>query len=105
MVKCLAVDGRLLAVRHAVIPDHARNPQSIIREQGRPTSDLCSAMCLQVAPRLDSLFVPPERQRKDLARPAQTLESLNRDEPINLIEQGPQIGGDVEINLFARLVR
>ena len=55
-----AVLGRLGTVVHAVIADHAGDPQPIVLEYGRTAPALGLAMLGYVAPCRNSLFVAEE---------------------------------------------
>ena len=51
------------------------------------------------APALDRRLVAPERQRDVLAGLGQALEALDRDEAVDPLELGPELGREVEVVL------
>jgi hypothetical protein len=48
-------------------------------------------------PGVDCRFVTPEGEREDLARLGEALEPLDRDESVDVVEEWPELGGDIEI--------
>src|ERR671918_1832917 len=101
VVDCPAVLRRAGAVRHAIVPDYARDAQSIVREDRGASPALCRAVGGQIAPRPDRRLVAPERQRQQLARLPQALEPFHRDEAVDRLELRAQGGGDVQVLLPA----
>ena len=81
-----AVRRHLLAVAHAIVADDAGNAQAIVGEHLGAAFGLRRPMRLDIAPGLDRRFVPPERQRENLATLIETLEALDRDESVDLVE-------------------
>src|ERR1700761_3185486 len=90
---------RLRALVHAVVADHAGYADPIIVEDLRAASGLAAAMLGNVAPCLDRRFIAVERQRQELAFLGQALEPFDRDETVDLLQDRPQLGGEVDIIL------
>src|ERR1700691_893108 len=57
-------------------------------------------MGFEISPCLDRGFVPEERQREHLAGLGEALESLDRDEAVDLFQVRAQRGGNVEVFLL-----
>ena len=55
-----AVSWGFVAVGHAVVAYHVGNAQAVVRKRAVAADVLCAAMLLQVAPRLDGLFIAKE---------------------------------------------
>src|SRR5436189_6205245 len=62
---------------------------------------LALPVVLLVAPAFHGILVAPERQRQELARVGERLETLDGNETIHLFQIGLQRRGDVEIVLLA----
>src|SRR5438874_11599902 len=94
------VGGNLSAIRHAVVPDHARDPQSIIAEHFAAAESLGATMRFELSPCIHRRLIAEEREREHLAGFIDALEPLDRDETIDRVEERPQLRGKVEIALF-----
>jgi hypothetical protein len=91
----------LRPLTHSIIADHPGDTQPVITKNPAAPAGLRFAMLLQRAPACDCSLVPEHRQREDFSGFAEAFEALDRNETINLFQQGPQAGGNVEIFLFA----
>ncbi len=89
---------RIQALIHFVIPNHARNADSVVREYPLSRRRLNSAMRFQVSPACHGLFVAPERQGKNLPRLRQAFKTLDGNESIDLREAGLQQSGRIQIS-------
>lgn len=58
-----------------------------------------------VAPFLNGGLIAPERKRQDLVRIGKALKALDRDEPVDAVQQRAQVGGDAEIGIATTLGR
>src|ERR1700677_2168317 len=76
-VRGAAVAWRCGSVVHAVVADHAGDPQPIFGARLGSATDLGAAMRLEIAPRFERGFIAKERQREDLAGLGQALEPLD----------------------------
>src|SRR3954452_10436095 len=94
-----AVLWRLLAIIHAVVADDAGDTQVIIGEDFCAALGLGAAVLHRVAPGLHGRLVPPERHRQDLALVGQALETLDRDEAVDGLQDRLEVGREVEIIL------
>src|SRR5258705_8560719 len=92
-----AVLRRLRPVVHAIVPDDARDPQPVVGEQLTAPLSLRRPMGLEIAPLDEGGLVAEVGEREDLARLREALEALHRDEPVDLVQQRPQLRGDVEV--------
>jgi hypothetical protein len=63
-----AVLGRLITLEHSIVSQHCSDPKPIVSKYIPPALRLNKTMDLIVAPRLDSGFVPPERECNQLRR-------------------------------------
>lgn len=79
-----AIRRRLFAPGLAVIAHDLRDPDPVVLKNFGAASGLRISVHFQIAPCGHCLFVPPERQRKELLRIAQTLETLYRNETVDL---------------------
>jgi hypothetical protein len=77
-----AVLGRLITLEHSIVSQHCSDSKSIVSKGILPALLLNEAMDLIVAPRLDSGFVPPERERNQLRRVTSSSEALDGDKPV-----------------------
>lgn len=77
----------LATVIHAVASHHGRDAQPVVGKEGLAPRLLKPAVTFKVAPRLDGAFVPPVRQRKQLAGLRQAFEALDRDKTVNARQQ------------------
>src|ERR1043166_8763147 len=68
---------RLVAFGHAVIADHGCNAQPVIGEHTAAALGLAAPVIFLVAPTLHRILVAPERQRQELARVGERLETLD----------------------------
>src|SRR5262245_21344668 len=93
------VGGNLSAIRHAVVPDHARDPQSIIAEHFAAAESLGATMRFELSPCIHRRLIAEEREREHLAGFIDALEPLDRDETIDRVEERSQLRGEVEIAL------
>ncbi|CAN5325523.1 hypothetical protein BH23CHL1_BH23CHL1_26370 [soil metagenome] len=75
-----AIGRRLLAVSHAVIPDHAGDPEAVVLEDLHPANGLCRAMRVQLPPLFECLLIAPDGERQDLAGLVDALEALDGDD-------------------------
>src|SRR6266851_181357 len=83
----------------AVVAHDLGDAQAVITEDAGAAGALGLAVLLVAAPSGDRFFVAPEREREDLAFLGQALETLDRDESVDLLELGAQLRGDLEIVL------
>ena len=75
-----AVRRRFVAFVQAVVAQHLGHAQAIVGEDAFAPRRLRLAVLLVLAPGFDRGGVPPERQREDLARFAEALETFDGDE-------------------------
>src|SRR5215468_12011750 len=94
------VGGNLRAVRHAVVPDHACDAQSVIAEYFAAAERLYAAMRFEISPCIHRRLIAEDREREHFAGLIDALEPLDRDETIDLVEERPQLRGEVEVELF-----
>src|SRR5262245_53372869 len=92
--------GNFRAIRHAVVSDHARDAQSIIAENSAAAESLCATMRFEISPLVHRCLIAEERERKHFAGLVDALESFDRNETIDRVEERPQLRGEVEIALF-----
>ena len=92
--------GRLLAIVHAVVAHHGRNPQAVVGKDATAPGLLGAAVGVHLPPPGHGRFVAPEREGQQLARLAQALEPLDGDEPIDLLQQRPQRGCGAEVGVL-----
>ena len=85
--------------RQRVVADHLGDRDPEVGEDLALAPFLRRAMAALRAPALDRRLVAPERQRDVLAGLGQALEALDRDEPVDPLELGPQLGREVEVVL------
>jgi hypothetical protein len=85
------------ALIHAIVAQNLCDPQPIVLEHAGTAFALSYAVLCQVPPVLHGLFVPEELDRQHLARIGERLEPLNRDEAVDLLEEGAQFCGDIQI--------
>src|SRR4051812_21105449 len=84
------IGWRLAAFRQAIIADHGCNAQPVIGEYTAAALGLAVPVILLVAPALHGILVAPERQRQELARVGERLETLDGNEAIHLFQIGLQ---------------
>jgi hypothetical protein len=84
------------SVIHAAIPHHPRDPQQVAGEYRPPPLALHRTVLGRVPPRPYRGFVPPERQREQLVGVRQAVESLDRYEPVDLLQRRSSCRGEVE---------
>src|ERR1700730_17775507 len=94
------IDWRLPAIVHTVVADDLCDAQPIVGEDRVAARALDPSVRLQVAPLTHRILVAPVRQRKDLSWLGETLEAFDRDEAIDIGEQGPQARGRVQMGVF-----
>src|ERR1700681_71746 len=99
-VRVTRIDWRLRAIVHAVVTDDLCDAQPIVGEDRVAARALDASMRLEVAPLTHRILVSPVRQRKDLSWLGEALEALDRDEAIDIGEQGAQACGRVQIGVF-----
>src|SRR5436305_14538588 len=95
----------LISLTRAVIAQHVSNPQPVLREDPLPARRLHRAMLLDIAPLRNALLVAPERNRQYRAGTGQAFEALDRNEPVDPLEQRSQLLRRIEIGVthsFAR---
>src|SRR5258706_14143868 len=96
---------RLRPVVQSVIAKHLRNAETVVREDPLATFRLDGPMRLDVPPATDGLLVLPERERQDLAGRDETLEALDRDEALHLLQLRPQQRRGIEVGALLVRVR
>src|SRR6516225_3330567 len=93
-----AVVGRFLPpLGHPVVADDPGDAEPIVLEYATASSLLCSAMANVIAPPRHGFCVAPKLQRQQLAGIGQALESLDRDEALDLFQLRAQPSRMVEI--------
>src|SRR6266568_2040965 len=95
----LAIERRLLALKHPIISQHRSNAQLVILKHIRSSLRLCSPMFFKLSPGCNSLLIAPEREREQLAGLSQALEALDGEKAINLLKQRPQARRNIKILL------
>src|SRR6218665_3255736 len=96
-VNLSAVLRRLVAFEHAVVAQDMADAKTVIGENSVTAGGLCGAVGLDVAPLPHRLLVPPERKGQEFAAHRQTLETLDRNEPVDRFKFGAKISRKVEI--------
>lgn len=81
-----AVFRRLDTIMETVVAHDGGDAQTIVAEDPASSGCLGFAMAAHVPPSNDGRLVAKERERKHLFRVGQTLETLDGDEPIDLLE-------------------
>ena len=99
------ISWRLGTLGHAVVAHDAGDAQAIVAEHALAAALLRRTVVLDVAPRRDRRFVAPERERQELGVVGQALEPLDAEEPVDVLQLGLQLGGDVEIGLLVAVGR
>src|SRR5690606_16271751 len=94
-----AVVRRLGTIFETIVAQHTGDAQPIVAEDTGAALDLGRAVPRLVAPGLHRRLVTPERQRQQLARLDEALESLDRHEAVDFLQIGLQRRGEVEIVL------
>src|SRR6478609_8023866 len=92
-----AVGGRFIAFGHAVFTRNGGDAQVVVGEDAGATGDLRLAVRVEAAPLRDGFLIAPEGKGEHLPWLGKTLETLDRDEAVDSIEQRPQLRGDVEV--------
>src|SRR5712672_3451927 len=72
------VSGNVRAIRHAVVPDHTRDPQSIIAEYFAAAESLCATMHFEISPCVHCRRVAEEREGEHFAGLIDALKPLDR---------------------------
>src|SRR5512146_2073897 len=92
---------RLGALEHAVLALDLGDRDAVIRENLGAARKLRQVMTVVLAPARHRGLVTPERDRDELAGRRNAAETLDRDEPVDLLERGFEACGKVEIVLLA----
>src|SRR5882672_4154060 len=87
-------------VGHAVIAHDARYAEAVIGKHARAPARLRLAVAREVTPAPHCFLVAPERKRQELVFVREAREALHRDEPVDFLELGPQLSGELQILLF-----
>ena len=92
------IGRRLLApFMHAVVAHHPGHPQPVAGENARAAGGLAAAVHRVGAPAGDRRVILPEGQAEQLAWIAEAPETLDRDEAGDLLQEGLQPGGVVQV--------
>src|SRR5688572_4601727 len=83
-----AVGGRLRALIHGVVADHAGDAQAVGGDDSGAALLLRLTVLLQRPPLAHAFIVLPELQREELALRGDAFESLERDESLGLVQLG-----------------
>src|SRR5215467_10923061 len=95
----------LAPLGHPVVADDPGHPQPIVLEYAAAASLLRNAMANMIAPPRDGVCVAPERQRQHLAGVGQALETLDRNETLDLFQFRAQPSRVVEIGFALAIGR
>src|SRR6266566_2578816 len=87
-------------VGHAVIAHDTRYAEAVIGKHSGAPARLRLAVARKVAPAPHCFLVAPERKRQELVFVRETREALHRDEPVDFLQLGPQLSGELQIFLF-----
>ena len=95
--------GRLVALIHAIVADHADHAQPVVVKHHLAPGLLRAAMCRQLPPPDHRRLILPERQRQELAGVGQALKPLDADKSGDRLGQGPHLGRHLQIWLLLSL--
>lgn len=98
-----AIRRRLIAFIEAIVTDDGSDPEAIVGEDAIPPRRLRGAMLGAVAPCPHRRLIAPEGERQEFVRIGEALETLDRDEAVDPVQQRTQIGGEPEIGIALAL--
>src|SRR3981081_4032900 len=97
--------GCLLALIHAVVTNDAGNTKPVVFEDLGSPLGLTFAVLSHIAPRRNGGFTAEQRQRQDLAFLGQALETFDRDEAVDSLQDRLQFRSDVKGFMFMLRIR